>query len=141
MPKDIETSIHIAAAPQQVWEALSSSPDWGAWNPFVLEVKGQAVPGRQIQVTVRMAGATPMLFRPWVLKAEPGRELRWVGRVIGPWIFSGEHYFILEPKDGGTLLTHGEKFRGLFTFLLKQDKLAGSFEAFNQGLKRKVEGS
>jgi hypothetical protein len=139
MQKSLETQIQINASPAQVWSVFAGGPDWSQWNPFILEVKGRIEPGRQISATLKLGKGAPMLFRPWVLVVRPDQELRWVGRILGPWIFSGEHYFILEAKDGGTLLTHGEKFRGVFTFLLNMENVQKGFEAFNQGLKKKAE--
>jgi hypothetical protein len=34
-----------------------------------------------------------MRFRPTVLKAEPPRELRWLGHFVFRGIFDGEHIF------------------------------------------------
>jgi len=37
-----------------------------------------------------------MTFRPTILKAEPERELRWLGRLLLPGLFDGEHVFEIE---------------------------------------------
>jgi hypothetical protein len=141
MKKSLETQVQINAGIEAVWKALTGTAQWGDWNPFVLEVKGKAQVGGRLKVTLRMGKGAPMLFRPWVMAVRPGAELRWVGRVVGPWFFSGEHYFLMEPKDGGTLVTHGEKFRGIFTFLLNMDQVHENFVALNEGLKKRAEGS
>jgi hypothetical protein len=56
-------------------------------------------------------GGKPMTFKPTVLAADPARELRWLGRVLMPRLFDGEHGFRLEPTVGGCRLHHGETFR------------------------------
>ncbi len=43
------------------------------------------------------SGAHGMSFQPAVLKAEPNRELRSLGRVWLPGLFDGEHIFTIEP--------------------------------------------
>lgn len=54
-----------------------------------------------------------MTFAPKVLVADPGRELRWIGRMWMPGIVDGEHYFRIEPAgDGRVRLTQGERFSG-----------------------------
>ena len=40
-----------------------------------------------------------MRFKPRVLKAEPNRELRWLGHLGIPGLFDGEHIFTIEPLD------------------------------------------
>lgn len=138
--KQVETEVTINAAPDKVWAALAEGPDWGAWNSFITRVEGELKPGARLKNTLEMVGQKPMTFKPTVLKAEPGVELRWLGRVLMPGLFDGEHYFKLRAVDGGTQLTHGEVFKGILIGMLKMDDVRRSFEVFNRGLKRKVEG-
>jgi hypothetical protein len=80
-----------------------------------------------------------------VLAAIPGEELRWLGKLGLGGIVDGEHFFILDRNaDGTTHLTHGERYSGALValakpFLNKKRNQAG-YEAFNQVLKRRVEG-
>jgi hypothetical protein len=139
--KQVETQIRIEAEPGKVWAVLASGPDWGAWNSFITRVEGELRVGARLKNTLEMVGQKPMTFKPTVLKAEPGVELRWLGRVLIPGLFDGEHYFKLEAAAGGTKLTHGEIFKGILIGMLNLDDLRRSFEVFNRGLKRKVEGN
>jgi hypothetical protein len=78
-----------------------------------------------------------------VLVAEPGRELRWLGRVLMPGIFDGEHAFIIEPQAKGCRLRHEETFTGLLVpiFGAMLADTARSFANANDALKRRVEGA
>jgi len=78
-----------------------------------------------------------------VLEADPGRRLRWLGHLVAPGIFDGEHTFTIQPLgDGQVRLVQHEQFRGLLAPLM-----AGSldrhtqpgFELMNQALKRRAE--
>ncbi len=85
-----------------------------------------------------------MTFTPTVLTAIPGRELRWLGTVLTPWIFAGEHYFLLDPtSNGATNLTHGERFSGMLSPLIMRGQLLAAtkagFVAMNEALKRRSE--
>ena len=86
-----------------------------------------------------------MTFRPRVLRAVPDQELRWLGRVVLPGIFDGEHFFKIEPLDQGrrTRFIQGERFTGLLVRLLHNfDRgTREGFEAMNQALKARVEES
>ena len=85
-----------------------------------------------------------MVFKPAVLAAIPGEELRWLGKLGLGGIVDGEHFFILTRNaDGSTHLTHGERYSGVLValakpFLNKERNQAG-YEAFNQVLKQRVE--
>ncbi len=142
--KTIETRILIDASPSQVWEVLTATDRYAEWNPFVRELQGELVAGSRILVRLRPPGRSGMTFRPTVLVAEPGRELRWLGRAGIPGLFDGEHSFRLSVlPDGRTLLTHAESFRGvLVPFMAGMlDATRAGFEAFNRALRDRVQAS
>ena len=84
-----------------------------------------------------------MTFRPTVLKAEPNRELRWIGRLLIPGLFDGEHIFNIEPLGTNRVrFVQREIFTGLLVPLfakgLDTDTQRG-FEEMNQALKVRAE--
>lgn len=142
---EISRSTHIAATPEEVWEVLADLPAYGEWNPFVREASGTLSVGEHLAVTIAPAGGRRMSFRPRVLVAERGRELRWLGRVLVPGLLDGEHSFVLEPADlhdgsRGTRLTQAERFSGLLVRLAGRALEVGDdFDAMNAALKDRVE--
>jgi hypothetical protein len=137
----ISTSIDIDASTDQVWAVLSDLDRYHEWNPFIREAAGTAAVGARLSVRIFPATGKPSTFRPTVLAATPGRELRWLGRFILPGIFDGEHMFTLAERGSGTHLVQAETFRGLLVpFLGKQiDSWVADFTALNQALRRRVE--
>lgn len=84
-----------------------------------------------------------MTFRPTVLKAEPNRELRWLGHLLIPGLFDGEHIFTIEPLGANRVrFVQREIFTGLLVPLLASgldtDTRRG-FEEMNQALKVRAE--
>ena len=76
----------------------------------------------------------------------PDEELRWLGRLILPGIFDGEHFFRIEPLDLGlrAKFIQAERFTGLLVPLLRKSLDRGTregFEAMNQAFKLRVEES
>ncbi len=140
--KTISTSITITANPSQVWQQLVDFPAHEEWNPFFASIEGEAIVGSTIVVTARKGDGTGMSFRPTVLVADAGRELRWLGKLGFGHLFDGEHSFVLTDNgDGTTTLDHGEQFRGLlipFMGKVLRDTEAG-FHEFNTALQRRVE--
>ena len=128
-----------------MWDVLTDFSAYREWNPY-MEIEGTLRVG--IKLTVRMGAdrgrGRGMVFKPAVLAAVPGEELRWLGKLGLGGIVDGEHFFILKRNaDGSTHLTHGERYSGVLValakpFLNKERNQAG-YEAFNQVLKRRVE--
>jgi hypothetical protein len=134
----IETVIDIPAPPQAVWQVLADGPAYGRWNPFIRAMSGKVAAGERLTNTMHPQGGKPMTFRPTVLVADPGRELRWLGRLGLPRFFDGEHYFRLEATDTGTRLVHGETFRGLLLWVMSTDRFRADFTAMNLALRDRV---
>ncbi|MHA0034958.1 SRPBCC family protein [Deinococcus sp. PESE-13] len=111
---DVEAATVVNASPERVWEVLTDTAAYAEWNPVIVRLSGELRPGATIEFVNRGPGGREMTFRPRVLTAQPGRELRWLGQVGVPRLFDGEHYFRLTALPGGqTRLQHGEHFRGV----------------------------
>jgi hypothetical protein len=99
--------------------------------------------GAGLSVSVQPEGGKPMTFRPTVLVAAPGQELRWLGHLLLPGLFDGEHYFQIAPiAPGRVQFIHGEKFSGLLVALARAQLEGGTkagFEAMNKALKNRAE--
>jgi hypothetical protein len=84
-----------------------------------------------------------MTFRPTVLEADPRKRLRWIGRVLVPGVFDGEHSFTIEPLgEGRVRVVQQEHFSGLLVPLLARSldrRTLPAFEQMNQALKRRAE--
>lgn len=138
--KRVETTVHIPASPDCVWRVLVDFASYPRWSPR-LTVSGRPERGARLRVTAAAPGQKGMSFSPVVLAAEPGRALRWRGRVLLPGICDGVHEFLLSPDGGGTCLVHAENFTGVMTpFMGKAlPKLAGEMREQNAALLRRVE--
>ena len=85
-----------------------------------------------------------MRFRPKVLVADPPRELRWLGHLLFPGLFDGEHRFAIHPLPGDRVrFEQSERFSGLLVPLLRKglerDTKRG-FVEMNAALKQRAEG-
>jgi hypothetical protein len=141
----IETEIEIDAPPSAVWAALIGFADYPAWNPFIRQASGRLTP-RSI-VTLRMFpgdGSKPRTFTPTLLEAREDEELRWLGKMSTPGLFSSEHVFTLTPLPGDrTRLVQSERFKGLLVRVLRKtlDQTERDFVALNEALKARVEAT
>lgn len=86
-------------------------------------------------------GRRPFTIRPRVIAAQPGAELRLLGRL--PIVFSGEHSFALTPIDSDThtKVVQSETHRGLVVPFIGKTIAATQieFDEVNQALKHRAE--
>jgi hypothetical protein len=141
--RELRAAIDIQATPDRVWEILTDFPAYPEWNPFITSIAGEPTPGSTLEVRIAPPGATPRTFKPRVLVAEPGRELRWLGRLLTAGVFDGEHSLRIEPIDDSRAhFVQTERFRGVLVPLFGStlEKTARGFTAMNEALKRRAEG-
>jgi hypothetical protein len=112
--KQLDNELEINASAERVWQLLTDFASFPQWNPFIQHVSGQLKRGAQLEVTLRPSGTHATTIRPIVLKTEPNRELRWVGRWLLPGLLDDEHIFTIEPLDAERVrFTQREIFTGL----------------------------
>lgn len=142
MALHLKTKIDIDAAPDEVWAVLSDLPSYPDWNPFIREARGTLAAGERLELEIQPTRGRAMRFRPTLLSAEPNRELRWLGRLVAPGLFDGEHRFAIEPSGRGSRLVQQERFTGLLVPFLARGLRRGTlpgFELMNEALKGRVE--
>ena len=117
--KFLYSEIEINGTPHQVWECLTNFDRLPEWNPFMQRASGVLKQKEQIEVHLVLPESIAMTVKPTLLKVEPDRELRWLGRLWIKGLFDGEHYFQLEEtENGSTILRHGETFKGILAYPL-----------------------
>ena len=143
--KTLRAQIDIDASAERVWNTLTNIADYSTWNQFIPRLAGTLAPGERLEVRIEPPGGAAMTFRPTVLAVEPGRELRWVGHLLLPGLFDGEHQFEIHPLGAGRVrLVQQERFTGvlvpLFARNLDAHTLPG-FNSMNAALKARAEAA
>jgi hypothetical protein len=138
----VRTHIDIAAPASRVWQVLTDFDAYPQWNPFIVSATGVAEAGAVLENVIVNNGST-MRFRPTVLAAVPGRELRWIGRLGVRGLLDGEHSFVIEETGPGSVrLTHAETFTGALValpFVRRKLDVLDAFGAMNTALKQRAE--
>jgi hypothetical protein len=140
--KEIHTEMEINASPLEVWDILTDFEQYPYWNPFIKKAEGKIQPGEQLTVHIEPPGGRAMTFRPEVLAAEPGKELRWKGKLMLPGLFDGEHIFLIEPLGLDKVrFIQKEQFGGVLVPLMSDalEKTEKGFAAMNAALKMRAE--
>ena len=142
--RELSKTIEIDATPERVWAVLADFDAYGEWNPFIRRISGAPERGSRLEVRIEPPGGRAMTFKPTVREAEPGRELRWLGRLLLPGIFDGEHSFRIEPVGVSRVrFVQAERFTGALVPLLGKglERTERGFADMNEALKRRVEAA
>jgi hypothetical protein len=141
--KELRTEIEIHAPAERVWQVLADFPAYPQWNPFIRYVHGEPRQGTTVGSCAQPSGAKPLTFKATILRAEPGRELCWCGRLPIPGLFAGRHSFLIEPLGPDRVrFVHREEFTGLLVPLFMRWYLADArrgFTEMNEALKTRAE--
>ena len=107
------------------------------------EAEGEVREGARLRIRIEPPGGKGMVFKPTVTRVVPAREFRWLGHLLFPGLFDGEHIFeILPSAENRIRFIHREKFRGLLVPLLwggLEVNTRRGFEAMNAALKKRAE--
>jgi hypothetical protein len=141
--KELRSQIEIEASAERVWQVLTDFAAYPEWNPFIRRVDGRPEVEEQLVVRMRPSGTRGMTFRPTVMKVEANRQLRWLGHLLVPGLFDGEHIFEIEVLGRDrTRFIQREIFKGLLVPLLARslDKSTQrGFEEMNRALRERAE--
>lgn len=140
---ELVSEIEIRADPGRVWAVLTAFPEYPSWNPFIRQIAGSLAVGGTITAILKPPGTFGMTIHPVLLSVDPGRELRWAGRLTLSGMFEAEHSFeIRHLSDQSSILVQRERFSGLllpFFELTLKDATARGFAAMNAALKERAE--
>ncbi len=139
---EIRSEVTIEGTADEVWAVLTDFASYADWNPGFSAIEGRAEVGTKLDIRFALNGGRTMTMHPTVLVADPGHEFRWLGRLLVPGVFDGEHRFeIHEERPGHVRFVQGERFRGLLVpFLRKmiETDTAATFVKVNDALARRV---
>jgi len=140
--KELQTAIGIQASPEKVWQVLTDLDRYPEWNPFIHHAIGKAEVGGKVDITFK-SGSKEMTLHCIVIKADPNRELCWRYHVGLPFLFQGEHSFIIEAAgDERVNFINREVFTGLLVPLQAKDIDTNSrhgFARMDQSLRERAE--
>ena len=139
---ELRREIEIDAPPERVWAVVTDFAAYPEWNPFIRRISGELRVGAKLEVRIEPPGGRAMTFKPTVLAVEAKRELRWLGRLLVPGLFDGEHSHRIEPLEHGrSRFIESERFSGVLVGLFKGtlEKTETGFGQMNDALKVRAE--
>ena len=141
--KEIKTELEIMASSEDVWQVLTDFPNFGKWNPVIIQIDGEAKVKTKLKIHLRTRSGKSRIYRPIITKIEPNYELRWFGKSHFPGILNGERIFTIDSLgEKHVRFFHREIFSGIGAHLagdrLDRD-VRQTLNQMNVALKRHVE--
>ena len=140
--REISSSIDISAPPGRVWQILTDFAFYPDWNPFIEEIAGPLKVGERLHVRIRPPGGKSMTFKPTILTVEENRKIHWLGRLLLPGLFDGEHHLEISPMGSGSSFRQAEKFSGILVRVIGGgtfEQTQRGFAQMNEALKQRAE--
>jgi hypothetical protein len=140
--KELHSQIEIDASPERVWDILTDFASYPQWNPFIRHISGELKVGERLEVRLEPPDSRGITLRPKVLSAEPNRLMRWLGHLLVPGVFDGEHSLAIHPLEVDRVrFVQHEAFKGVLVPLLARslENTLRGFEEMNGALKERAE--
>lgn len=106
--------IEIDAAPEVVWEVLSTIEGWPTWNQ---EVTSASLGGQLAAGTVFRWKAGSSWITSKLVHVDPPNRIAWTGKTLGIKVI---HAYRLEPSDGKTFVRTDESVEGIAARLFRR---------------------
>lgn len=140
---EINTEITINASIEKVWQVLTDFDSYKVWNPFIRNIRGSFRLNERLIVTINPPGKKEMVFKPKIIHLDDKVTFSWIGNLLIPGIFDGQHNFYLKQLEPNLVrFIHSEHFTGILSkpiFQLIKKSTQLGFEQMNQALKKYCE--
>jgi uncharacterized protein YndB with AHSA1/START domain len=125
-------STEIKGTPTEVWNMLTNTDLYPAWNTTLVSFEGKLAEGEKINVITTID--TTRTFTLKVKEFTPNEKMVWAGSM-------GERIYKITETDNGVLFNMTEKIGGAMfpLFAKKIPSFDASFEQFTKNLKGAVE--
>jgi hypothetical protein len=139
----ISAELEIDDPPERVWDKLANFESYGDWNPFMEAVRGQALRGASLHISMQRRGGRRLRFKARVLASQRPSVLAWEGRGWAWWpgLLHGERQITIEPLPGGQSRVQMQTtLTGLLSSRMRWlDRYSPSLEEMELALKRQAE--
>lgn len=112
--KTYHVELFIPAPPEVIWTVLMDTESYSGWNPVFVSVDGHYAEGTTVTNAVQFPDGSLVDMKATVRTLTENREIRQYGGMPG--IITFDHRWLLEPVEGGTLVSQHEVDRGLWVW-------------------------
>ena len=140
--RELRREIEIDAPPERIRAVVTDFGAYPDWNPFIRRISGELREGARLEVRIEPPGCAHDDVQAHRSLRRGESRAAWLGRLLLPGVFDGEHSLRIEPLDGGrSRFVQSERFSGFLVGLFKGTlaKTEAGFEQMNTRLKARAE--
>ena len=137
--KSVRAETLINASPDEVWSVITNPTTYGEWNPIFVAYDGTFADGNTLTLQLMMGAGDPTPVQVTVKDFVPNEWMHQGGGY--PVILTYDHNWYLEPVAEGTKVTQYEYYTGLYVLFWDPTPARLLYEAGNENLKSRLEGS
>ena len=135
--KSVHSIISINATPNQVWEVIINTSQYSEWNSVMNLLEGNIKERSLVKYRFTQENEKTYNISSKVKKIIPSSLLHQGGGPFG--IITFDHKYILEEKEGKTVLTIHEDYHGVFVPFWNPEPVQKSYDRLNKDIKSRVE--
>jgi hypothetical protein len=140
--KQIHTEVEIEAPAERVWDVLTDLANYPQWNPLIRQASGKVEEGERLTLRIEPPDLWGRTFQVLVVRVEPCREFRWLGKLLVTGLLDGDHTFLIDSVGPGRVrVVQRENFSGLLVPILARKlvpNMRRGFENLNRALEDRV---
>jgi hypothetical protein len=135
--KSVHSTISIKASPNQVWQVIINTSKYNEWNSVMNLLEGNIKEGSLVKYRFTQEAGRFYDIPSKVKKITPSSLLNQSGGTFG--IITFNHKYILEEKEGKTVLTIHEDYHGVFVPFWNPEPVQKAYDRLNKDIKSRVE--
>ena len=135
--KSVHSTISINASPNQVWQVIINTSKYNEWNSVMNLLEGNIKEGSLVKYRFTQEAGKFYDIPSKVKKITPSSLLNQGGGTFG--IITFNHKYILEEKEGKTVLTIHEDYHGVFVPFWNPEPVRKAYDRLNKDIKNRVE--
>ncbi len=134
--KSIHSETMIDASPELIWEILMDEESYPIWNKVLIPIKGEIEEGNRLTYKLIQASGDSIEVNLKVKACIAQELLNQKGGIPG--VFTFNHRYVLEQKDGRTQLIIHEDFRGIGVLFTDLNWLESAYSKLGQDLGKRA---
>jgi hypothetical protein len=111
-------------------------PGYKEWNPVLIPIEGELREGNKLKYRMIQPDGKESVVDTKVVKIVKQKLLNQYGGIPG--LLTFDHSYILEPTNGGTLVTIHEDYRGIGVLFWNASWVEPAYQKVNEALRDRV---
>lgn len=133
----VHHEIIINQPPEKIWQVLTDTDQYDAWNPVMKLLEGEIKEGNKVKYRFTQDEKNISEIPSTVKEVIPNKLLNQGGGL--PFVITFDHQYILEPKGEHTRLIIHEDYQGIWVNFWNPTPVELAYKRLNEAIKKRAE--